>query len=42
MSYTPLQRILRVMRFYEKRGQNRENTVNVIYRKIIKQKYEKH
>jgi len=40
MSYTPLQRILRVMKFYYGRGQNRESVVNV-YRKIIKQKYGK-
>jgi len=41
MSYTNYQRILRILKFYEKRGQNRE-FANAIYRNIIKQKYEKH
>lgn len=34
-----LQRILRVINFYYKRGCNKES-VNSIYRKILKQKYE--
>jgi hypothetical protein len=33
-----LQRILRVMSFYYKRGCNKES-VNAIYKKILKQKY---
>jgi hypothetical protein len=37
MSQTPYQRIKRVMQFYYKRGQNREN-VNEVYRNIIKKK----
>ena len=36
---TPLQRINRVLKFYELRGQNRER-VNEVKRKILKQKYE--
>ena len=36
---TPLQRINRVLKFYELRGQNRER-VNNVNLKIIKQKYE--
>ena len=35
---TPLQRILRVMSFYYKRGCNKES-VNRIYYKILKQKF---
>lgn len=36
---TPLQRINRVLKFYELRGQNRER-VNNVKRNILKQKYE--
>ena len=36
---TPLQRINRVLKFYELRGQNRER-VNNVNLNIIKQKYE--
>jgi hypothetical protein len=35
---SPLQRIKRVMDFYYKRGCNKES-VNTIYKKILKQKY---
>jgi hypothetical protein len=35
-----LQRIKRILTFYEKRGQNRES-VNKIYRKIIAKKFAK-
>ena len=35
-----LQRILRVMSFYYKRGCNKES-VNTIYKKILKQKFNK-
>lgn len=37
---TPLQRINRILNFYEKRGVNKE-TVNEVKRKILKSKYEK-
>jgi len=37
MSQTQYQRIKRVLQFYYKRGQNREN-VNEVYRKILKEK----
>jgi len=37
MSQTHYQRIKRVLQFYYKRGQNREN-VNEVYRKILKKK----
>lgn len=37
---TPLQRINRILNFYEKRGVNKEN-VNEVKRKILKLKYEK-
>ena len=37
MSQTHYQRIKRVLQFYYKRGQNREN-VNEVYRKILKTK----
>jgi hypothetical protein len=37
MSQTHYQRIKRVLQFYYKRGQNREN-VNEVYRKILKEK----
>jgi len=40
MSLSNYQRILRVINFYYHRGQNRES-VNNVYRKIIKQKYAK-
>lgn len=36
-----LKRINRVIKFYTERGQNRE-TVNNVYRKILKQKHELH
>lgn len=36
---TPLQRINRVLKFYELRGQNRER-VNNVNLNILKQKYE--
>lgn len=39
MSQTPLQRINRILRFYEKRGTNKES-VNNVYRKILKKKLE--
>jgi hypothetical protein len=37
MSQTRFQRIKRILQFYYKRGQNREN-VNEVYRKILKTK----
>jgi hypothetical protein len=37
MSQTHYQRIKRVLQFYYKRGQNREN-VKEVYRKILKEK----
>ena len=37
---TDLQRIKRILTFYEKRGQNRERA-NRIYRKIIAKKFAK-
>jgi len=39
MSATPYQRILRVLRFYASRGQNRE-FANKVYRNIIKKKFQ--
>jgi len=38
---SPLQRILRVMKFYYNRGINSER-VNIVYRNIIKNKYPLH
>jgi hypothetical protein len=35
-----LQRVLRVMKFYASRGQNREN-VNTVYKKILREKFKK-
>jgi len=40
MSLSPLQRILIVMNYYYRHGVNRES-VNTVYRNILKQKYEK-
>lgn len=40
MSASPLQRIKKVMKFYYDRGQNKES-VNTVYRKIIKKKHQK-
>lgn len=40
MRQTPLQRVNRVLKFYELRGQNRER-VNNVKRNILKLKYEK-
>lgn len=40
MSQTPLQRINRILRFYEKRGTNKES-VNSVYRKILEIKFKK-
>ena len=37
MSQTQYQRIKRILQFYYKRGQNREN-VNEVYRNILKTK----
>ena len=39
MSQTPLQRISRILRFYEKRGICKESVVTV-YRNILKKKLE--
>ena len=36
---SPLQRINRIMKFYESRGVNKER-VNLVYRNILKKKYE--
>ena len=40
MSYSNYQRIKRVLNFYHSRGTNKES-VNSVYRKIIKEKLEK-